>query len=429
MRNFRFRLDPLRRLKRYQIERIEEEIAELERQIQQRLQDIEDGRKAVQEMRNRLLEEVSDEQLIQAERSIDLFRAYIFRVERQKQKEIAELRHRQEQKRLELIRLYQEEKILDRLRDRRYHEWEAEFRRQEGIIMDEIGTQKFIHKQREQGGVILYLLVPILLLGAVAAIGFMTGTIDKKILEKIPFFGHPVESATKTIEVQSATSTQEYYTIEQMLGDPNAPIPETLKNIADAREQLRQRDAELTERERLLTEREKAITQQETQLSGLVKLASDQILTLRNLEMQRTNREKSELTQNEEALAKALSGMKAKDAAPILLSLFKPAAAVDPKLSKENRLLVLRLLHRYQGKGLQELFSIMGKSESTTAADILKAYQETGMNELYGIQPTPTPAAAPAGGAGSATGTTSAEAPTLPPPVPVTIGTTPTAGK
>lgn len=418
MRNFRFRLDPLARIKRYQIERVEEEISRLEAEIQQRLREIDEGRKALQERRNQLVETIEDPELLQAERSFDLFRAYTFQVERQKEKEIAERRKQQENKRQELIQLYQEEKILERLREKRYQEWEAQNRRQEGYLMDEIGAQKYIRRQKEHGGALLYLLIPLLLIGAAVIVGFMTGALDKQILERIPYLKHEeVKSPTPPAAIPSPTpEMQQYYTLEQLLGDPDMPMPEALRNLAKERERLRQKEQELNERERLIAEREKTLSIQEARVSEFIKQSSAQIAVLKNLETLRTDRDKSELAQREQKLVQALSGKKPKETAEILTSLFKSTNTTDPNEIRENKMIVLRLLHRYQGKNLQDLFTIIGKTDKQTAAEITKAYLQTNTDELYGLGPTPIPGTA-------AVSAATFELPTLPPPIPVVNGT------
>ena len=155
MRNFRFRLDPVVRLKEYHIERTEEEIARIEGEIQRLLREIEEARAAVQDMRRRILEEVDDQHFIQAERELDLFSQFTTREEHRRFGEIAQWNREKDQRQQELVKLYQDKKVLERLKERRRTEWETEMRREEGAIMDEIGTQKYIRRQREFGGVIL----------------------------------------------------------------------------------------------------------------------------------------------------------------------------------------------------------------------------------------------------------------------------------
>ncbi len=414
MRRFQYRLEPVVKLKKYQIERKEQEISELETQILILIQDIEDGRKAVHDMRRRLVEEVPDENLIQAERSLDLFQNYMAQVEREKQSEIKKLRSEQDKKRKELVKLYQEEKMLEKLRERRKTEWEAEMSRQEGYEMDEIGTQGF-HRHRERGGALLYLLVPILLVGAVATIGIMTGTIKEDVLKKIPYLGTYFRSATAPVEIPAATAQGEYFTLEEMIGDPDAPMPQLLQNMADRVEQLQAWENRLREREEELKQREEQILEHEQQLSDLVSQVTQQVAMLNQLKTERAERVKSELSEREQELADAISKAKADDVAPIINSLFTKRVDamgqdLPPEEIKENRMIVLRILHRVSTKGMQELVTEIGETNPDTAAEMIKAYYETSTEELYDLQPTPSPAPTP-------------EA--LLPPMPV--GATPTA--
>ncbi|RJP19904.1 MAG: hypothetical protein C4527_26260 [Candidatus Omnitrophota bacterium] len=414
MRNFQFRLEPVVRLKNYQIERKEEEIKELEDRIQTLIREIDEGRRQVHDMRRRLVEEVPDENLIQAERSLDLFQNYMAKVERQKQADIKKLQTEQQKKQQELVKLYQEEKMLERLREKRKADWEAEFRRQESYQMDEIGGQGFYRRNKESGGVLLYLLVPLLLVGAAAAIGVYTGAIKKEMLAKIPFLGIQIKSPTPAVSIQSATVEGDFYTLNDMIGDPNTPMPLLLQKMAQERERLEQWAEQLRTREDELNNREKQIATHEQQLSGLVDQVTEYITTMTDLKTELEERKKSNISEREDTLAKAISAAKSKEVAPILTSLFKKEKPYDDILAmqgiteeektvlieqrekenegiRDNRLLVLRIMHRITGKGMQEMITAIGKTNPDTAADLIKAYSETSEEELYGIEPTPTP--------------------------------------
>ncbi len=409
MRAFRFRFDPVMRIKRYSIERKEEEIAALEAQIQRLLHEIEDGRRAVQDMRRRLLEEVDDTQWIQEELSLDLFRNYTNEVERQKREEIDKIRKDQDKKKQELIELYQEEKILERLKERRLAEWRAEMQRHEGYLMDEIGAQNYARHKHERGGILFYLMVLMALAVVGAAIGLYTGVIDKQILANVPYLGDHIRSATAPIPLPTPTLVPESLTIGEFIGDPDEPMSEQLQNLSKERENIRQTIAQLNERERLLNERESRIDAQQAELSDLVKQVTDAYTALQELETLREEREKSELSEREQQMATAVAGMKPKEAAPLLINLFDtvpvltPEEAADPilkeKAEKKNQFIVLRILNRIENR--EEIFSALSKTNPQSAADIVKAYIETSKDELYDIEPPPTPSMNP----GAAPGT------------------------
>ncbi|NPU96781.1 MAG: flagellar export protein FliJ [Candidatus Omnitrophica bacterium] len=393
MKAFRFRLDPVIRLKEYQIEQLEDEIGRIERLMQQLTREIEAGRQAVQELRRHLLDEVEDRNLVQAHRALDLFRAYTGRMERQKQEQIERLRAEQDTLRRRLIELHRQEKILDHLKERRRAEWLAGERREEAAFMDEIGTQKFARRREEHGGVLLYLIVPLALAATVIGIGLFTGVVDQNVWRNLPYIKKAEQTATETAAPSPAsTPAGESLTVEQMIGSLDTPMPELLKNIAEVRESLRQWEQQLTERERDLTRREALIDEKEAALAELTKQASDYLNSLRELKRERDEREKSELTKREEDLAKALSGAKAKEIAPVLTNLYQAAGETDPAKVRENQRLVLRILHRYTGRALQEMFSALGKTDKPTAARIIADYANVSTAELYGLEPTPTPA-------------------------------------
>jgi len=452
MRNFRFRLDPVVRLKEYHIERTEEEIARIEGEIQRLLREIEEARAAVQDMRRRILEEVDDQHFIQAERELDLFSQFTTREEHRRFGEIAQWNREKDQRQQELVKLYQDKKVLERLKERRRTEWETEMRREEGAIMDEIGTQKYIRRQREFGGVILYLLVPIALVAAVAAVGIATGVIDQDMLNKLPFFGKSPKSATATIQSPTAALEEEFITLERLIGDPQTPMPILLKNFADRLEQLRQKEQRLKEWESQLQGKQVLFEQQQNMLAQLTRQASDYLGAYQDMKRQIEQSTKSELSKYEDELSTTLSSAKGKEIAQIMINLYEPTAdraeerrllaeeqtlrneetqlrlqeqqamsAPEPdeivlagigenlrlnqeKYSKnqgdlkriqekirESQLLLLRILHRFQPRGRKDLFVALGKSNPDTASQIIADFASTTGAELNNIKPTPTP--------------------------------------
>ncbi len=391
MRQFRFRLDPVIRLKEYEIERKEEEIANLEDQIQQRLREIEEGRQAVENLRIRLLEQTPDHELVNAERNLDMFRAYTWKVEHEKRNEIGQLRQEQEQKRRELIKLYQEEKTLNRLKERRKKEWEKAMRKEESAIMDEIGTQKYVRRERERGGVILYLLVPILLAGIAAGAAFMTGAIDKSMLEKIPYLNLETRSATEPVQVESATESQ-YITPEDLFGPIDEPMPQALQNLYQMREQLAETQRQLQEREKELDMRESMIAQREQMVSDQIKQVSQNLTELKELERKREERMQSELSEREQQMADALAAGNEKNSAQLAISLFDVQGAQTPEEAEENQLVLIRILDKLPEDMRATLIDAIVKQDPIAGSEIVKKFINTDTSELYGLkQPEPEP--------------------------------------
>ncbi len=389
MRNFRFRLAPVQRLKNYQIEQKEQEIAELESQVQQKLQEIEDGRRAVQNMRNKLLE-VHDN-IVQAEQQMDLFRSYMNRTEAQKRSEIRTIREKQAQKRKELLKLYQDEKILERYREKKEKDWNTEMRKEESAQMDEIGTQNYVRRMREKGGVMVYLLVPIALAGAAALIGFYTGYLDKSMLEGLPIIGERLRSATETVQIVDATEEEEYLTVGDIIGDIDQPMPEMMRNISEKLEQIRQRQAELDERERQLNRRDKLLQEQEQQIAQISQDVTQAIQTLQDLRTQREEKLQSEMSERETQLAAMIEGNKPKDIAPTIAAMFQIQPVEDPEKGRERQLIILRIMHRMTDKSRAELFGELADVNPQVAADLLVEYNDTTMDELYNIQAAQSP--------------------------------------
>ncbi len=386
MRHFRFRLDPVIRLKNYQIERKEEEIADLEDKIQQQLQEIEAGRQAVQDMRQRLMEETDDTHLLQAERSLDMFRSYTAQVEMQKRQEIGQFRQEQEEKRKELVKLYQEEKILERLKERRKNEWETERRKEDAAMMDEIGTQKYVRRSQERGGIMLYLLSAILLAGIAAAVALLTGVVDKSVLDKIPYIGKGrITSATETVSPVSATDTERYVTPEDLFGPIDAPMPQVLENIARERERLSSLREQLQQKEEELEEQESLLDEREEKISGMIQEASTTLSALRNLQTNLQDREKSALSQREQIMADSLAAGSERNIAQMAITLFQAANAQSPEEEEENKLILIRILRKMEERARNKLLEAISKADPNTGAEILKKYVNTDDYELYDI--------------------------------------------
>jgi len=448
MRNFRFRLDPVMRLKEYKIQQVEDEMTSIEQEIQRLLAENEAGRVAVQNLRRHVLEEVADQNLVQSELQLVLFTEFSVKEELRRDGEIAKHKEAKELKHQELIKLYQEQKALERLKERRKTEWETEMRREESAIMDEIGMQKYVRRDSEFGGVILYLLVPIVLVGAIAAAGIYTGVIDQEMLNKLPFFGAAPQSATATIQSVTGPLEEEFITLENMIGDPDTPMPELLKNIAVIKDQLNKKAQSMAERERLLAEQEVRIDKMQNMLAGETKRASDYLMAYQDLKRQLEESKISELSQYEDDLAKTLSSAKGKELAGILSKIYGDPNQLDNlrtqersmlqnmplsikeladlkkqlkagqataaeitakedeiatskmlledlqeqiKKLRDNQLLLLRILHRFQPRGQKDLFVALGKADPQTAAKIIADLVSTDSFELNNIQSTPTP--------------------------------------
>lgn len=272
--------------------------------------------------------------------------------------------------------------------------------------MNEIKIQPCVHREHESGGVLLYIVVPVLLLGVVAAAGFYSGVLDKSLLDKIPFLGKGISSATDVIEDVTDTIDIDALTIGEIIGDPDTTMPDVLNNIMKVRESQQRTRAELEKKMKELQDLESLVDQKTSELAKLTKQATDSIQTLLDLQRQREEREKSELSQMEDDLAKALSGAKVKEVAKTLVALYQSTAEKDDKIKERNKMLVLRLMHRYTGRALSQLLSELSKSNPAAAAQIYADFATKTNEELYGLKPkvasatpavtSPTAAAPPA---------------------------------
>ena len=133
MRAFQFRLQSYKRIKRYQIEEIEREIARLEDDVQRRLDQIDQNRERVAEFQRFLMEETPAVHSSDLEATEAAFRGYMRQEENRLFREIEQIRNQQAEKRKELVTLYQEEKMLERLKERQLDNWQIEARRGRGL--------------------------------------------------------------------------------------------------------------------------------------------------------------------------------------------------------------------------------------------------------------------------------------------------------
>lgn len=392
MKNFRFRLDPVMRLKRYQIEEKEQEIQRLEDQALDYIHEIEEGRASVQAFRNRLLEETNETEYTQKQKTLDQFRAYIHRVEREKQAQIERLRKEQNVCRQQLIGLYQEEKILEKLREKKHADWQTETLREEDKAMDEIGAQRFNQRKYEHGGILLYLLVPLLLVGAAAGIGWYTGVINQEMLKQIPlpFFQGGTASATPEVEAPTSAAVADAYTVDELIGDVNKPMPDLIDNIMQVKDELRKKDDELARREEAIKKKEASLKALQDSLSGYVASASQQLDTLKDLRVKREEKEKSELSELEQKISTALAKSKPKEVSNLIISLYQANNAVEADEKREQQLRAVRLLRSMPEKSLSPMLAQLQKDNPLVAAQMMNDYLSLTTEELYGIEPAPT---------------------------------------
>lgn len=406
MRSFRFRLDPVIRLKKYEIERKETEIAEIDQEIQKLLQDIENGRQQVFEMRRRLMDEVNDDQFLREEQSLDLFQHYMKQVEAEKRTEIKAWEDKKQIKRNELLQLYREDKILERYKEKKHNEWQREDYKQENKQMDEIGIQNYLRNSKNRGGVLLYLIVPLVLLAAAAGGGVYTGMINKEMLSKVPYLRNWIVSATDTPVILSATPEDITLTMDDIFGaQPSTTMAEALQNIQDKIVEINLRNEQLRQRENDLLVREQLVSQNLQMINDQVALASSQIEVLRDFEKRLAEQKQSELSQNEVTFSEALKKMDAKNGANFLANLWalpddpiaaQTATPADPnapvKLT-QNQKKVLRLIHLLEQKQQTQFFDAMMKNTAiqAVAPEIISNYVSKTMDELLDVKPAPVP--------------------------------------
>jgi len=150
MRRFRFNLEALLQLKTHQLEVLEAEIANLERQQQRRRQSLvllEKGLADTGETRlaSMLLGLDAQSLHLYYERWVCLFEQI-----HQQCRDIEQAREFLEGKRAEHLDLFREHRMLEEMKSRAKRNWWAGVLKEEQKILDEFGTLRFTREARER---------------------------------------------------------------------------------------------------------------------------------------------------------------------------------------------------------------------------------------------------------------------------------------
>lgn len=390
MRAFRFRLAPLQRVKRHKVEEKEREIARLEAEIQRRLGEIDEGRRRLAEFRRIFLEETPEIHSIEVEYTEMAIRAYILSVEVATYQAIDKLRKEQEARHKELIALYQEEKMLERLKDRQLAAWQQEAQREEIYLLDEMGGQAHLRRQREPaGGALLIVLGTVALLAAAGATLVMLGK-HKPILEKHrPFLESvglmkPPAPEVAPAEVRAATTTPGEYTIRDLYGDPDRPAREVLSNLADRSKRIQARERDLDEEKARVKAEREALTQSGKQLEDKLIDLQAQLAKLEKAQQDEQARLTTQYMTRVTEISNAIQRMNPKGAAELLAEMWKIPVATDPD-AKNIALEVFRAVPAT--KRNKVLDALVKTNKAETADMILKFIQ---------LEPSGTPTSVPA---------------------------------
>ncbi|HQO35360.1 MAG TPA: hypothetical protein PLG59_11905 [bacterium] len=381
MRAFRYRLASYQRIKRHKIEEAEQEIARLESEVQKRFRQIEEGRRRLAEFQRFYMEEVPEIHSSEIEATEAAFRGYTFLEEARRFREIEDLRRKQEKKRKELVTLYQEEKMLERLKDRQYEAWQKEEQRQDIYLLDEMGGQAYLRKQKPSGGAMLIVLGLVALIGAaggiLVALGKHHTVLQRFGLEK------PAAVASATAEVAVAPSIPGQYDIKDLYGDPDRPANVVLNEMMEMSQTLRQRRQEAREEQERLEAERKALEEGEKQLEDRLGNLESKINELKRLREEERERLASMHMQRVSEVSGALQRMKPKGAADLLTEMWK----IDPAEDPDARDIVLDVFRSIPSAKRNKILDALVKSSKTETADMVLKFVE--------LEPVGTPAAAP----------------------------------
>lgn len=378
MRAFRYRLASYQRIKRHKIEETEREIARLEGEVQKRFRQIEEGRRRLAEYQRFFMEEVPEIHSPEIEATEAAFRGYTFLEEARRFREIEDLRRKQEKKRKELVTLYQEEKMLERLKDRQYEAWQKEEQRQDIYLLDEMGGQAHLRKQKPSGGAMLVILGLLALIGAAGGILIALGK-HHTILQR---FGleKQVTIASATAEIAVAPSVPGQYDIKDLYGDLNRPANEVLNQMMEMSQTLRQRRQEAREEQARLEAERKALEESEKQLADRLGTLESKINELKRLQEEERERLAGMHMQRVTEISGALQRMKPKGAADLLTEMWK----IDPAEDPDARDIVLDVFRSIPSAKRNKILDALVKSSKTEAADMVLKFVQ--------IEPVATPA-------------------------------------
>jgi len=366
MRAFRFRLAPLQRIKRYNIEEKEREIARLQARIEEKLEEISVGRNRLEAFRRMFLEETPEIHSTELEQTEAAFRAYTFMVERNTYQEIERIRTEQGERRKELVSLYQEEKMLERLKERQRDAWRKEAEREELYLLDELGGQAH-YRRKQAGGAMLVMLGFLALLGAAGATVVLLGK-HKPILERFGLLqpksaGEEVVSATETARIPGEL------TIRDLYGDPDRPANEVLNELLEMSQTIREKRRLQQERENRLAAEREALEQSEEALEQKLENVQKKLAELEKKQQEELERAQSMHMQRVTEVSNSIQRMKAKGAADLFTEMWKTDPAEDPD-AQQVVLDVFRAIP--SNKRNKILDALVKASKKDTAAMILE---------------------------------------------------------
>ena len=192
------------------------------------------------------------------------------------------------------------------------------------------------------------------------------------------------------MQAPTSTAVADAYTVKELIGDIDKPMPDLLDNIIDVREQQRRKEEELAQREADIAKKEASLKELQKSLSGYVASASEQLETLQDLRRKREEKEKSELSELELKMSTALAKSKPKEISNLIITLYQANNVIDEEEKREQQLRAVRLLRSMPDKSLSTMFSQLQKDNPLVASQMMNDYLSLTSEELYGIEPSPT---------------------------------------
>ncbi|HPO10003.1 MAG TPA: hypothetical protein PLZ55_15115, partial [bacterium] len=252
---------------------------------------------------------------------------------------------------------------------------------QDVYLLDEMGAQAYLRKQKPSGGAMLIVLGLVALIGAaggiLVALGKHHTVLQRFGLEK------SVTVASATAEVAVAPSIPGQYDIKALYGDPDRPANEVLNEMMEMSQTLRQRRQEAREEQERLEAERKALEENEKQLEDRLGNLESKINELKRLREEERERLASMHMQRVSEVSGALQRMKPKGAADLLTEMWK----IDPAEDPDARDIVLDVFRSIPSAKRNKILDALVKSSKTETADMVLKFVE--------LEPVGTPAAAP----------------------------------
>ena len=229
----------------------------------------------------------------------------------------------------------------------------------------------------ERGGVMLYLLVPVVLCAAAAGLLFMfkdAAAVQplkeslRPTLSKVGLMAPPLDKVAGVGEgagiVESATASQ-LLTVSDLYGNPQSRVVDTLDQIRRSKSDLSDRERRLEFERRRVSEEQALLKEREKQLQAWIDQASAELQRQRELDQERQSYQSSQRVKRIRDLSATMMKLSPKNAASILSQMWKTPT------DAEGQTIVIESLRSIGGSKSSKIMDALIKTEAETASEIM----------------------------------------------------------